>query len=76
MVSTNARTPRNGNSLRFEPPPRHVHYNPEFVCLSSEAVLPGHPVGRRPLIRRYFSTLHIFYDVSQCPVGELQMKSE
>ena len=31
----------NGKSLRIEPPPRHVHYNPEFVCVSSEAVLPG-----------------------------------
>jgi hypothetical protein len=28
-----------GKSLRIEPPPRHVHYNPEFVCVSSEGVL-------------------------------------
>ena len=41
MVSTTASDATNGKSLRIEPPPRHVHYNPEFVCVSSEAVLQG-----------------------------------
>ena len=45
----------------LQTPSRHVHYNPEFACVSSEPVSKHHAIDDRPTRVELIRPLHLFY---------------
>ena len=66
------RTPPTGSRFGTSPLPSTFITTPNSFACQAKASARVHPPGHRPPCRKVLFPLYIFYDVPQCPAGDLR----